>query len=156
MAFDADNATHRSEMRDELANDPQSIGYAAVSGVTRDLLALLNDPANHPGSPTTNRPTEELDIPEVAGVIDADEYAALPVYDQEWVKMFISRPETVTLRPYQAKFLSIFPASGTPPVGNTRPAVLALLSKAASRAEELWGVNTVITRNDLNRARNET
>ena len=76
------------------------------------------------------------------------EYAALLEYDKEWVKMFINRPADEPLKPHQAKFFVLF---GNPSV--TRTAMLALISKPASRAAIISHVNTVISRDDWIAAR---
>lgn len=147
MAFDRTNATHLAALKAEVNDDPTGMSYDPT-GPTAALLSKLNDPAENVGDDTINRPTEELDIPDVAGAIDAAEYAALSDYDQAWVRMFINRPVEEMLRPYQPKFLSLFGGGST-----TRTAVLALREKDASRAEVLFGVNTVIGRDDWFAAR---
>lgn len=148
MAFDNTNPTDLAALKSEYINDPEAIGYAAANGTTKVILSLLNDAANNATGATVNKPSEELDIPEIAAVIDSTEYDALSAFDKEWVKMFINKPAEEMLKPYRAKFLEIF-GNGTA----TRTAVLALRRKSASRAEELFGVNTVITRHDLILAR---
>ena len=127
-------------------NVPGSCVAVITSSV---ILGKLNDPAQNVGSPTINRPTEDLDVPEIAEVIYPAEYSALAEYDKEWVRMFIGRPENAPLKPYQGKFTSVFPGGSV-----TLTAVLALRVKPASRAEILFGVNTVISRPDYAAMRN--
>jgi len=148
MAFDNSNSADLTALKNEYVNDPESIGYAAANGTTRAILALLNVAANNTTNATVNRPTDELLISEVAAVIDPTEYAALSEYEKEWVKMFINRENGADIKEYQAMFLAIF-ANGT----TSRTDAIALRVKAASRAEQLFGVNTVITRNDLIKAK---
>lgn len=148
MAFDRNNFTDLTALKSEVLNDPVGVGYAASINVTSELLSLLNDPASNPGNETVSIPVEELDITDISAVIDPSEYDALSAYNKEWVKMFINRPKDEGLRSYQTKFLAIF-GQGTV----TRSAVIALRAKKASRAEVLFGVNTVISRDDLIRAR---
>ena len=139
MAFDNTDPVQVLELKAEWEN-PR---YAAFLKQTRKLLDLTNLPENNPGGESINKPTEELDISDIAAIIDPIEYAALSDYDQSWVRMFISRPEDVRLKPYQAKFQQVFASSVT------LTAALALRSKPAGRAEVLWGVNTIITQADF-------
>ncbi len=148
MSFNGENPDHLVELKAEIIGDPIGQDYAAADDVTKDILGKLNDPAQNVGADIVNRPTEDLDIPDIAAVIDEGEYAALSAYDQEWVKMFINRPAEVKLKPYQAKFLALF-GSGSA----TLTATLALRPKPGSRAEKLWGVNSFITRANLIAAR---
>jgi len=148
MAFDRTDAADLAALKSEVTNDPTGMDYAAVSGQTKPLLELLNDPDKNISNDTINRPTEELDIPDIAAVIDEDEFAALSEYDKVWVTMFINRPAEEMLKPFQSKFLEVFPNGST-----TRTAALALREKDASRAEVLFGVNTVISREDWFAAR---
>ena len=145
--FDRTNPAHLAALKSEIETDPIGMSYD-INGGTFELLQLLNLPENNVGNDTINRPTEELDIPDIAGVINASEFAALSSYDQQWVIMFINRPADEMLRPYQPKFLQLFGAGSA-----TRAAVLALRSKDASRAEVLFGVNTAISREDWIAAR---
>jgi len=112
------------------------------------ILDRLNDSALNVGGENINKNVEDIDIPEISAVIDATEYGALSAYDKQWMQMFINRPINEPITPYKAKLLSIFPA-GTA----SRTAMLALLPKPATRAEILFGVNTVITRSDWITAR---
>ena len=144
MAFDQTDPADLAELKTEWEN-PR---YAAVLGETQNLLDLTNLPENNPGGESINRPTEELDISDIAAVIDTAEYAALAEYNKSWVRMFISRPDDVKLKPYQTKFTQIFP-----PGTATLTGALALRAKLAGRAEVLWGVNTKITRSDFHEVR---
>ena len=143
MAFDANNPADQVTLKNEFNNDPLGMGYAVVQHDTMALLTLFNDPAANIGGENINRPTEELQISGIAAVIDVGEYSALADWNQAWLRMFVSRPEDVTLEPYQDKFLEIFPSSSV-----TRTAVLALRSKLASRFEILFAVNDELTRDD--------
>lgn len=148
MAFDRTDPADLLALKNEVNTDPNGQGYAAVIDSTGELLKLLNDPVLNQGSPTINRPTEELDIPEIAAVIDEGEYAALGEYDKVWVQMFINQASDVRLKPFQSKFLEVFAIDSA-----TTIAALALREKPASRAEIVFGVNTVIVREDWLAAR---
>ncbi len=144
MSFDRTKSADRVAMQNEITDDPNGQDYAAAQGVTAVILEKLNDPAQNVGSPDINRPAEELDIPDIAAVIDDTEYAALSEYSKVWVEMFINRPAEEPLKPHAGKFFAVFPLAGT-----TGTAAQELRSKKASRAETRWGVNTVISREDL-------
>lgn len=148
MAFDRTDPADLAALKSEVNTDPIAMGYAPVVEQTALLLDKLNLAANNVGGDTINKPTEELSIPEVAEIIDATEYDALSAYDKVWVEMFINRARETALSDYQGKFLSVFGAGSA-----TRTAALALRAKAASRAEVLFGVNTVISRQDWIAAR---
>lgn len=148
MAFNIKKPADLATLKAEINTDPAGMGYSAVRGETKKTLDKLNFASNNVGTDSINRPTEEIDIPDIAGVIDPVEFAALSEYDKEWVKMFINQPFDAALKPFQAKFLAIFKA-GT----KTRAAAMGLRSKPASRAEVLFGVNTVLTREDYFAAR---
>jgi len=148
MSFDKTNAADVAALKAELDIDPLAMGYATFIDQSHPTLNLLNNPAENLGGENINRPTEELDIPGIAAVIDPTEYGALTAYDKAWVQMFITREAGVALAPYQAKFLAIFNN-----VSVTRIAVLALRVKLASRSEILFGVNTVLDEYDLAAAR---
>ena len=147
MAFNINNPADLLALKNEIGLDPIGQDYAAAQGGTKIILDKLNVSGQNVGGETINRPVEELDIPDIAAVIDEAEYAALSEYDKEWVKMFIARPADEVLKPYQSKFATIFAAS------TTLTAALALRSKQASRAEVLFGVNTDISRQDWFAAR---
>ena len=87
-------------------------------------------------------------ISEVSVVINSAEFSALTEFQKIWVEMFINRSDGTSIKDYKAGFLSIFLGDSA-----TRAAAAALQQKDASRAEELFGVNTVITRNDFIQAR---
>lgn len=146
MAFDRTDSADLTALQSELQTNPNGQTYNL--DITNQVLDELNNPANNVGSPTIQQEIEDLDIPDIAAEIDSTEFAALDAYDQEWVRMFINRPIDEPLQPYRAKFLAVFGAGS-----NTRTDVTALLTRPASRAEILFGVNTVISRADFIAAR---
>lgn len=143
--FDVNDPADLAALKAEFDNDPAALGYAAAAGDTSALLALFNDRSI---AAAVTIPIEDLDIPDIANVIDPVEYGLLNEYDKQWVIQFINRPASETLAPYQAKFLSVFPGGST-----TRTAAIALLNATGSRAEVLFGLGTVITRTDWIAAR---
>ncbi len=148
MAFDIENATHRADLKTEVADDPNAQGYATALAIsTQTFLALLTDPDLNVGGGTINRPTEELDVPEIAGVIADADYDALSAFGKIWVEMFINQAADVKLKPFQAKFQALFSGTGT------LTAALALRAKPSSRLEDLFGVNSTISRKQWIRVR---
>ena len=144
MAFDRNNAADLAALKSEVQTDPAARGYAAVAGDTSALLKLLNEDSGE----SVQIPTEDLDIPDIAAVIDATEYAALSEYDKEWVRMFINQPVEIQLKQFQTKFLAIFPQGSV-----TLAAVVALRDRTGSRAEKLFGAGTEINRSQWIAAR---
>lgn len=145
--FDATDPTDLLALQQEVTIDPAGQGYAEAAG-TADLLDRLNNPARNAAPQNVQQPVEVLTVPAVAGVINAGEYDALGAYNRAWVQMLITRPATEPLAPYSAKFLAVFPAGSA-----TRTAVINLLARPASRAEVLFGIDTVISRDDWFAAR---
>ena len=148
MSFDAKNLVHLALLKSELNVDPEGIGYDTANGTTAIVLSMLNDSDKNTTDATTTRPLDEIKISEASTIINSTEFAALADYQKSWVEMFINRSDGVSIKDYKAGFLAIF-SNGSA----TRTAAAALQQKDASRAEELFGVNTVITRNDFIQAR---
>lgn len=144
MPFDREDAADLAALKSEVETDPAARGYAAALANTSQLLQLINENSGE----AVQIPTEDLDIPDIAAVIDPTEYGLLSDYDKEWVKMFINQPSEVMLKPFQSKFLQIFGGGST-----TRTAVLNLRDTTGSRADKLFGVGTTITRQDWLAAR---
>jgi hypothetical protein len=147
MPFDRTNSADLTALKTEVNTDPQSIGYNA-SGSTQGILDLLNTASSNTTGATTTKPISDLIVAEVAAEIDPTEYSLLTGYAQEWVKSMINQNSEASLIAYKDKFLDLFGAGSA-----TRTNVQALLSPAASRAEELFGYGTVIDRNDWITAR---
>lgn len=145
--FDRTDPADLLALQQEVAVDPIGQGYAQAEG-TADLLARLNDPARNQQPTNIQQPVSVLSVPAVAAVIDPGEYDALGAYNRAWVEMLIGRPATEPLEPYVGKFLAVFPPGST-----TRTAVVNLLARPASRAEVLFGIDTVISRDDWFAAR---
>jgi len=147
MAFSIENPTNLATLKNEIISDPINMGYN-VDITQVGIIDKLNSSASNVGGENINKNVEDIDIPEISAVIDATEYGTLNAYDRQWIQMFINRPINELITPYKAKLLSIFPSGTT-----TRTAMLALLPKPATRAEILFGVNTIITRDDWITAR---
>lgn len=139
--FDRTDPADLTALKTEVNTDPLTIGY--VIDPTATLISQLNA-KNY----TVQRAIDDVDIYEVAAVINDAEYDALPAYGKEWVKMFIVQPEGIKTSNYKTKFLELFPNGSV-----TRTAAIALLDVPGSRAEVLFGYGTVITRDDWAEAR---
>jgi hypothetical protein len=143
MAFDRSNQDDLTALRNEILNDPLTLGYAPESGDIRNITELING-----GGRSVTKPIEMLTVAEISGAIDSAEFASLAEYNKEWVKSVINQPADSPVSRYRVKFLSVF-GSGSP----TRLAVQALLSTTGSRAEELFGIGTKISKEDWFAAR---
>lgn len=148
MSFDAKNPADLAALKSEIDVDPVSIGYGTANGTTAIVLSMLNDADKNTTNATTTRPLNEIKISEVSVVINSAEFTALTEFQKLWVEMFINRSDGTNIKDYKVGFLSIF-SNGSA----TRTAAAALQQKQASRAEELFGVNTIISRNDFIQAR---
>jgi len=144
MPFDRKNPADLAKLKNELVADPVKIGFPAVIHKTEDVLSKFNTEAENKSRATVSKPRADMTIQEVAGVINADDYGALSQYDREWVKALIGQPHDSALGGFEAKFNSVFPNPG-----NTHNAVEAALIKPATRAEELFGYGTKISRDDF-------
>ncbi len=144
--FDASDPADLAALKSEVETDPIGQDYASAQGGSAIVLGKLNDPGQNSGGESINRLVGDLQVPEIAGVIDEAEYASLNEYQKEWVKMFIAQSADVTLRQFVEKFTDIFDGS------QTLIDALALRDKLASRAEVLFGVNSIITRQSLGAA----
>ena len=70
MSFNRNDPADLLTLKTEVNTDPTAMDYAAA-GNTSALLKKLNDPAENVSGDTINRPTEELDVPDIAAAIDA-------------------------------------------------------------------------------------
>lgn len=141
MAFDGSNAAHLAALKTEIDTDPQAIGYGENN---YQRVQQINDPAH--GAAIT-KDLDDIDVIEVAGAIDDTEYGALSAFGQAWVNAMIQQADGASAKPYKAKFLALFPGGST-----TRTAALALLNTTGSRAEELWGYGSRVSRRDIIKA----
>lgn len=134
MAFDRNDTADVTALATELQN-------ARYSGLpTSTILALLNDPAQNPGS-ETGVPLLTAQI--LMTVMDAAEFAALTAGQRDYLGLLLHYGlNGGDLEPMKPTLASIFPAGS-----DTRGAFQAL-SRPISRAEVLWGIDTIITRED--------
>lgn len=140
MAFDRTNPAHLTQLSSELTLDPISMGYAGATS-NPQILDLLNDPANNVGGETVGA---EFTVDLMLQVIEPNDLTVGGQFTEgklEWIKMLASGFADVSQ--FRTKFRDQFqPADQT--VTNLDAEVMVI-----SRAEVLWGVGTVISKQDL-------
>lgn len=143
MAFDITDPINLLELKNEVANDPISMGYAAVVDQTNPLLKLLNDPDNNIGAETA---VQEITPEVLIDVIDVAEYGGNQVAqgDRDWVKMVFDLGlfAGADIEKFRTKIKGIFPTNG---ITNTN---IDNLVRPLSRAEVLFGAGTAISKQD--------
>ncbi len=172
MAFDRTDPADLLALKNEVNNDPEGLGYAAVVNVTADLLNLLNLPENNPQvNDTVNVPFDEFPIIDALDEIDNDEYKALQGVHKTNIDSIIrvgvarSDPNAgggvsyfgSVKRLFRKAFNNLDPALIDPvPANNQSKTWLAVKddrARQASRAEALFGRDTVLSREDWFAAR---
>ena len=131
-------AVDLAALRTELQNDPTALGYAAhvASGSDVDLAALLN--AARSGITVFRGLIQSY---EIINATDPTEWSALGSAEKQRYQTLTGagRVDTANAN-VRAAFLAMF-ANGTA----TRAALVALASRTASRAEQLFGADTTIS-----------
>lgn len=130
----------------EITNDPTGMGYAAPFAAGNDsaVAGLLNSLVD--GATVDRQLVEGWEI--VNAVIPA-EYAALTAPAREYLRMVVS-PAWVQLAPGGTRSgLAVLFGGGT----TTRANLLALTTRAATRAEVLFGLDMTIVAADVAQAR---
>jgi len=148
--FSVDNPANLLALKTEITTDPIGMGYvlAINDDATYRITRRLNKPNRNVGGESIDRKIRDLTILEVADVIVQADYAGLNAYGKQWIQMFINRPTDESIRSYRVKLRQLFS-----PTSATFLAIKALLPKPASRAEVLFGLNTIITNSDVNKSR---
>jgi hypothetical protein len=139
-------------LRAELDNDPKALGYAALKLLSNAAEALANK-LNEPGTvPADTLFKSYVPIEDVLAAIDWVEYRNL-------VQESTTAPSKAAVDQFvrgtriksgssnmRATMVALFPA------GTTRTALTALASRAAARAEVLWGEGFAVTPTDVGNA----
>jgi len=148
--FNVNSQANLQVLKTEITTDPIGMGYVLTANddATYRITRKLNRPNKNIGGESINRKIRDLTILEVADVIAQADYAGLNAYNKQWIQMFINRPTDESIRSYRVKLRQLFS-----PTSPTFLAIKALLPKPASRAEVLFGLNTIITNNDVNKSR---
>ncbi len=140
MAFDRTNPTQLAELQSELTNDPISMGYSQISSAAQ-LSAIISDPDDNVGNDTTGADfTKEL----VLQVIEPDDLTVGGQFTQgelEWVSLMMAGDADISQ--FKAKFSGLFQAN-TDTVNNLNAQVMAI-----SRAEVLWGLGSIVSKQDI-------
>lgn len=146
MPYISTDATQRSALASELNTDPRAYGYAA--DITAKDDSALAEKINRPRAITIRKGVRSA--LEVMNCIDVVEFGLLaPVGKQQYIIALVSVAEGVDLSNdvIRTNLETIFP------VGATKTRLAAAADKTpASRAEELWGVGTVLSHLDIAQA----
>lgn len=149
-AFDRTDPTDLAALKSEVNADPIGMGYD-TNGGTPPLLSQLNTPSSNVGGETTG----EDFTPDLAlEVIDPDEVTVGPKFTEgqsTWLGYLMSAADSVSLfSSFEPKFRALF--AGYTPSSNTLDALNARV-QLLSRAEVLFGIDTVISKADWLAAR---
>lgn len=143
--FDKTNPAHLLALKNEVNDDPISMGYAAVIDQTQPLLKLLNDPTNNVGDETAQT---ELTPETLLDALDVAEYGGNQIGNTRgFIDTLLRKNEGTNLEPWRAKLEAALPTNGA-----TRTA-LAAQTRPLSRAEVLFDAGTTISKTDWFAAR---
>lgn len=121
----------------ELQNDPTTLGYAPsiTAGNDQGLADMLNLVR---GTITVFRNDVKAD--EVIGATVVSDFTALTAGQQNYYLALVSQPVIdVSNSNVRSNLASLFPA-----VSATRSNLATLAQRNGSRAEQLWGVGTIV------------
>lgn len=152
MSFDRTNAADLASLKDEVINDPGNLGYAAVQAETAKLLDLLNLPeSNTNPADQVGIPFDEYPLVDVIDEIVNAEYNGLNEREKVIVNGIINAgicyPD-LKFGHIKKSFKKAFGVDST-----TWANVKDDRQRQASRAEILFGRDTVIGRDDWFAAR---
>ncbi len=141
MPFDINNPTHISELNTELTTDPQTLGYAPADGNDVADGDIINLP--RVGNQRDNFVTP-FDIEEAVDAADWPSANNEQFKRDLWRDVLLSAGFEGTINAnannVRAKVLVVFSAGST-----TRTNLEALQTRDGSRAEVLWGDNSIVT-----------
>lgn len=154
MAFDRTNPTHLAELKAEVATDPDILGYDPLDTQAGVLDVLNLKRATY----TISKPAISAAL--IRSTVTFDAYNTLSIDEQEWIRWVTGsngfQEENLTVTPDLRTQLTGPGAASIWSAGNRdamNQAMLALMDVDASRAENLWGYATSITREDWFAAR---
>lgn len=153
MSFDQSNPAHLATLKTEVETDPLALGYDPDVS-TQGLLDLLNA-KNY----TVSKP--KISSAEIRAKTTYQAYNTLAQDEQEWLRWMTGsngfNEENVEVTPDLRKKLAGVGGNSIWQAGDRRdemnPIMLAIMDVAGSRAEVLFGYNTVLTRSDWLAAR---
>jgi len=136
-------------LKDEIVNDPSTIGYknSPTNWKGDQVIAdLINDPAN--GATIRRRSVEPVEIKQT---VDQSDFNGLSPDEVNYLTWIVTGETPIDVRPDVIfNGLTLIFGQNTA----TRAAMIALLQKAGSRAEVLWGANTVVNPSQVGHAQN--
>ncbi len=133
-------------LREELAADSQSIGYAPFIAAGDDAaVAYLINRRSGAGSASVYR--NDLAIPEIVRAIVATDFANLTALQISKLQLLGGTIDATNTN-MQTIFLGIFTG-----MTGTINALAAIAARAGSRAEVLWGTGTIITADQVRQSR---
>jgi hypothetical protein len=152
MAFDINDPADLLALKNEINNDPLSLGYNPVSGDVTNIINIINTK-----SYTVSKP--KISAADIRSATTYDAYNNLSIDEQEWIRWmtgsngFDQENVTVTqdLRDRLTDGVNSIWAAGDRTAMNA--AMLALIEVSGSRAEVLFGYGTVLNKNDYAAAR---
>ncbi len=149
MAFNRTNPADLLALKNEQATDPIGMGYAAVDGQTQKTLDLFNAPDLNVESPrptTGQRLTVSilLEIPALAVDLDHNQVSE---GEKIFITSFMNRDFDADIERWRAQIIEALRSQS-----DTVTALNALV-RDMSRAEVLFGVETVISKQDWIAAR---
>ena len=135
------------QLRDELDNDPSTIGYNVDHGIAAGQINTQNLTL-----------TPEIRTDTVRGVIRPNALGALDAAHRDQLDFYLAGETLQANSNVRSKLISQKPGANNwwPSNGagnNTVADITAILSTNGSRAEELWGIGTVVKERDVLRAR---
>ena len=148
--FNANDPADLAALKSEQATDPIGMGYAAVSG-TRDTLNLFNLSENNVGLESTGEPfTPDLAL-DVIEPVEVTVGAKFTEGQANWLNYLMAAADSVLdFAAFEAKFRALF-SSYTP--SSVTLTALDARTRRLSRAEVLFGEDTVISKSDWFAAR---
>jgi hypothetical protein len=160
MAFDRQNPTHLSQLKSEVNTDPDTLGYNPT-GPTHEILEIINLPR---AAYTIPKPAISQAAARAATVFDA--FKNLGIDEQPWLTWITgsnggSEGESESLIVTADLRLQLTDAEGdgTSSIWHAtnrsamNAAMLDLIDVDGSRAQDLWGFDTIITSADWIAAR---
>ena len=144
MAFDRESTADLTALRQEVINDPASVGYV-VSGPTDGLLDKLNNSAENPGNETGSPQITPRLIPE--NLVFSD-FTGMNEGNRAFIEILLNKDLEADLESFRSRLVNAFGGGSAATVQ-----AIAGLTKDLSRAEVLFGIDTIIDREDLVAAR---
>lgn len=157
MSFDRNDPADLAELKAEATNDPDAIGYTVLTdGDTNKFLGEINTKGGY----TVEKP--KISAAAVRSATTFDAYDGLLNPEQQWLQWLTGSngfdEENLDVNDeIKQKFAGIPTANqsiwATGERTEMNAAMSALINVPASRAEDLWGYNTTISRDDWFAAR---